>query len=69
MRTSSEPGAPQLEYLLRSRLRVRGVGIRHRLHDDRRAASDRNAADAYLRGDSARESSHSSFSRATSIFM
>ena len=38
-------GAPELADLLHRRLDVGGVGVGHRLHDDRRAAADHDAAD------------------------
>ena len=45
MRTSLRAGARQRRDLPRRRLDVGGVGIGHRLHDDRRAAADGDAAD------------------------
>ena len=38
-------GFRQLDALLRGRGGIRGVGHRHRLHDDRCAAADEHAAD------------------------
>ena len=39
-------GLPQLDALPRGRRRIRRVGHRHRLHDDRGAAADGDVADA-----------------------
>ena len=47
MRTSSEPAARQRRDLPRGPIDVGGVGIGHRLHDDRRAAADHHAADIH----------------------
>ena len=43
-------GLGQLDALLRGRARVGGVGHRHRLHDDRRAAADLDATDFHADG-------------------
>ena len=43
-------GLPQLDALLRGRRRIRRVGHRHRLHDDRRAAADGDVADLHADG-------------------
>ncbi len=39
-------------------VRVRGVGVRHRLHHDRVRRSDRDAADEHRRGGAARDRGH-----------
>ena len=41
-------GLGDLADLLHRRLEVRRLGLGHRLHDDRRTAADRHAADEYL---------------------
>ena len=43
-------GFGQLDALLRRRSRIGRVGHRHRLHDDRRAAADLDAADLHAHG-------------------
>ena len=45
MRTSSEPARASAATCCAVAFDVGGVGIGHRLHDDRRAAADHDAAD------------------------
>ena len=40
-------GERQRHHLARGRLDVGGVGVGHRLHDDRRACADKHVADAH----------------------
>ena len=47
-RTRSAPASATLLDLLHRRLEVRGLGLGHRLHGDRRPAADRHPADEYL---------------------
>ena len=40
-------GGRQIDALVRGRARIGGVGQRHRLHDDGRAAADLNVTDSH----------------------
>ena len=50
MRTISEPARDKRRDLRDGALDIGGVGVGHRLHDDRRAAADGDIADHDLRG-------------------